>query len=36
MAIFQNDKVKIHQAQIVQEWLGWSIFTWIGTSKSRP
>jgi len=40
MAIFQDDNVKIRQAQIVKEWLGWSMKnhfdTWIGTSDSRP
>jgi len=32
IAIFQDDNVKIHQAQTVKEWF----YTWIGTFKSRP
>jgi len=28
MAIFKDDNDKIHQAQIVKEWLGGSMNTW--------
>jgi len=39
MAIFQDDNIKIHQAQIMKECLAGSmknnLHTWIGTSESR-
>jgi len=39
MAKFQDENVKIHQAQIVKEWMGGSMknnfYTLIGTSDSR-
>jgi len=40
MAIFLDDNVKMHQAQIAKEGLGGSLtnyfHTWIGSSESRP
>jgi len=35
MAIFQDDNVKIHQAQIVKEWL-WGAWRIIFTHESTP
>jgi len=34
--LFVNDNVKIRQAQIVKEWLGWSMKNHFDTSESTP